>query len=89
MPVVSINLSDGAYAVYKDAMKHREGSQMVSRAVMFYAARPYGQDEPIDRMTIEPGDIRISPLWGKLVWVKKTKSTGEPGWEPAEGEIDG
>jgi len=78
MPVVSINLSPPAYAVYENSKGVRKGSAMVSRAVLYYASRDM-LHERYDRPPIEIGDLRQSVSGETIVWTKK-------GWEEV---IDG
>jgi len=57
MPVVSINLSDGAYWAYQRHMKHgRRGSAFVSSAVEWKAYT--GQRAEYKSQTLKPGDMR-------------------------------
>lgn len=57
MPVVSVNLSDGAYWAYQRHMKHgRRGSAYVSRAVEVLAYA--GLKHQYKNVTLMPGDMR-------------------------------
>jgi hypothetical protein len=57
MPIVSINLSDGAYAAYRRASKHaRRGSAYVTAAVEEKAYRQMKGE--LRSQTLMPGDMR-------------------------------
>jgi hypothetical protein len=57
MPIVSINLSDGAYAAYRRASKHaRRGSAYVTKAVEEKAYRQ--MKGHLRAETLMPGDMR-------------------------------
>lgn len=59
MPVVSINLSDGAYAAYRRASKHaRRGSAYVTAAVEEKAYRGIKAEYRDER--VRPGDMRLT-----------------------------
>ena len=59
MPVVSINLSDAAYAAYKRHMKHgRRGSAYVSSAVELKAYA--GLKAEYKSAALLPGDLRLT-----------------------------
>jgi hypothetical protein len=71
MPVVSVNLSDNAYEVYRMWRDHgRSASQKVSQAI----CRLWdGEDGPV----LQPGDRRTSVTGDKIVWT-------EGGWKMEE-----
>ena len=59
MPVVSINLSDGAYWAYQRHMKHgRKGSYYVNKAVEWYAWK--GLKAEYKGNYLLPGDRRMT-----------------------------
>lgn len=62
MPIVSINLNDEAYALYKRHMKMRDGSRFVSAAIIHYR----NKDEYLP--LLKDGDIRRSVTGEMLQW---------------------
>jgi len=67
-PIVSVNLSDQAYSIYREWKKQRRGSKVVSFAIITYQLR---RDELAMR---DVGDTRIDSKGEKITW-------GEQGWE--------
>jgi len=67
-PIVSVNLSDQAYTIYREWMKQRRGSKVVSFAIVTYQLR---RDEMNMR---DIGDTRIDSKGETVTW-------GENGWE--------
>jgi hypothetical protein len=67
-PIVSVNLSESAYAVYRRWKDSRNGSRKVSFAIVQYQLR---RDELAIR---DIGDTRIDSKGEKVTW-------GEEGWE--------
>lgn len=63
MPIVSINLNDEAYALYKRHMKMRDGSRFVSAAIIHYK----NKDEYLP--LLREGDIRRSVTGERLMWL--------------------
>jgi hypothetical protein len=68
MPIVSVNLSGSSYRVYEQWKKNRNGSRMISAAIMAYELRQLE-----DRL--RPGDIRVAITGEELEW------TGDGGWK--------
>jgi hypothetical protein len=62
MPIVSVNLSEQAYNVYRGWKHHRNGSSMTSSAIMQYDVRR------CDVAMLELGDRRTLTDGTKLVW---------------------
>jgi len=62
MPIVSVNLSEQAYNVYRGWKHHRNGSSMTSSAVIQYDVRR--EHVPM----LELGDRRTLADGTKLVW---------------------
>jgi len=78
MPIVSVNLSPAAYALYENAMQTRTGSAMTSRAILYFASRDMLHEHE-DGPSVELGDTRRSVTGDVLVW---TKTKGRPAqWE--------
>jgi len=70
MPIVSVNLSPAAYALYENAKEVRTGSAMVSRAILYYCSRDL-MDSRYDRPPVELGDSRQSISGDELTWTKE------------------
>ena len=66
-PIVSVNLSDQAYSVYRGWKDHRNGSMMISAAVLQHQIR--SDNLPM----LEVGDRRTLADGNKLIWT-------EDGW---------
>tara|TARA_Y100000593_G_scaffold43496_1_gene83235 strand:- start:465 stop:683 length:219 start_codon:yes stop_codon:yes gene_type:complete len=62
MPIVSINLNDEAYGLYKEQMKVRNGSRFVSAAIINYRMK----EEYLPML--KDGDRRTSISGDDLVW---------------------
>ncbi len=62
MPIVSINLNDEAYVLYKRHMEHRDGSRFVSAAIINYGVK----DEYMPML--KDGDRRTSVTGDEMVW---------------------
>lgn len=65
MPIVSVNLSDQAYAIYREWKKDRRGSKVVSFAIITYQLRAE------QLAMLEPGDKRTNPAGYALIFDEK------------------
>ena len=63
MPVVSVNLSDNAYHIYK---MWRNNGRSASKKVSLAISRLFNQEEAV--ATLRTGDRRLSVTGDMLVW---------------------
>ena len=63
MPVVSVNLSDNAYHIYK---MWRNNGRSASKKVSLAISRLFNQEEAV--ATLRTGDRRLSVTGEMLVW---------------------
>ena len=64
MPVVSVNLSDNAYHIYK---MWRNNGRSASKKVSLAISRLFNNEEAV--ATLRVGDRRVSVTGDMLVWV--------------------
>lgn len=78
MPIVSVNLTDNAYKVYKI---WRDNSKSASRKVSQAICRLWDGEEMSEFQTVREGDRRTSVNGDEIMWTLVHSRTGKPGWE--------